>query len=110
MGYFATAPPPTLIVELPRSAPKPFPQMVTHSPALFSPPVLGPDSRSEKNTRGDWAFAERQSAARRARVWIRLRIGKHNDNRRWRRKAIVDYQQAHKQKTEGLQGLVRRPG
>jgi hypothetical protein len=33
-------------------APKPLPQIVTHTPLLFWPPVFGPLSRSEKKMRG----------------------------------------------------------
>src|SRR5260221_899569 len=38
--------------EVPCVAPKPLPQMVTHAPLLFWPPVMGPLSRSEKKMRG----------------------------------------------------------
>src|SRR5579859_1616717 len=38
--------------ERPRSAPKFLPQIVTQTPLLFLPPVLGPLSRSEKKMRG----------------------------------------------------------
>src|SRR5215467_9819674 len=53
MGYSATAPPPTVTVELPRAAPKPLPQIVTKAPRFFCPPVFGPLSRSEKKMLGE---------------------------------------------------------
>src|SRR6266481_1080897 len=59
-GYSAAAPPPTVTVELPLAAPKPFPQIVTHAPLLFCPPVFGPLSRSEKKILGDEGCPRRQ--------------------------------------------------
>jgi len=41
-----------VIVDAPRSTPKPLPHIATQAPLLFCPPMFGPLSRSEKKMRG----------------------------------------------------------
>src|SRR5215470_5704398 len=67
--------------EVPCVAPKPLPQIVTQTPLLFWPPVLGPLSRSEKKIRGaDCADARVADRSNRDTIFRRLRMHNSDSN------------------------------